>query len=187
MTLPPDLVQRARLVLAQLEMTSCGTTCSYDSSGGDSDGFLPESGDPNPPHLRYRILILEAGDNEDQVRTLVRRAGDELEDITRRTRPVTHIESRDELHTRIVKDGSGWSVHDVSCSMRCLEHEVIVARKAANRDPATGYPLALPADAAPLERRQRARELREQGYRVQSIALILKVDKATISRDLRAA
>lgn len=94
-------------------------------------------------------------------------------------------ETLTQLEARIVKDGEGWTVKQVATALRVGERLVITARRQADREPDFGKRPAHEPEPDLVERRARATELRDKGHSVTSIALILHVDKATISRDLR--
>lgn len=105
-------------------------------------------------------------------------------------------ETAEELDARIVAVGAGWPVRDAANHFNTTSTRIIRARRAAGRDPDFGKPLPdqpehtratngrfgghLDAD----ERRQRVRELKEQGLGPAKIAFRLGISRSTVERDL---
>jgi hypothetical protein len=92
------------------------------------------------------------------------------------------VEQRD---ARIVSDGQGYTLKEAAIHFRCGERDIRRARVAAGVDPDYGK---APAGVTSInERRTRVVEYRGQGHSVSAIALLLRVSKDTVKRDLRNA
>jgi hypothetical protein len=129
-----------RDVLLQLALTSNGRTVSYDSSGGGTPDYVlvDDNGrgklDPDDaPHLRYAQEWDAAGD--DGARAAVLKAAiDTLNHIRRSHADPNAVESKEDLHRRILKEGKGWPANEVAISLRCGVTVVHKARADAGMD-----------------------------------------------------
>lgn len=123
------LTQQEREVLARLEMLAQGTTQRFDASGGGTGDHMPIAlPDREYPHLYWRIRILDARDDYAR-RKALEGAIEELDGWRRRVVWTNStIETWDELVSRIVEEGSGWSVREVANHCRCSERQVVRAR-----------------------------------------------------------
>lgn len=176
------LIASASVPAAQVGTSSRGT----DHPGGKRPPGEGETGDAGWWHNEYVRVGAHWMKCE-----VVRRAGDYLESLSIRPDLLRTAgggvsdgkaqETMADLHARIVRDGGGWSVREVAVSMRCTEREVRKARKLALMAVETGLAV-VPADGS---RGERVRALRDAGMTVTQIALLVGVDKATVSRDLR--
>lgn len=183
-----SLTQSIRQVLAELELTSNGKTYTY---GGSHHGFgetPPSTGDPNPPHVVYRISYEECTNDLCRV-SVIRRAHRALKEI-QHTQAGSATETEAQRNRRLIKEGEGFSAEEVAVAMRMKVTEVWKTRLGFGRDKETGVVditqrMAL---ASPAERRARAKLLKdEHGMSARQIALLLDVSHTQILLDLRRA
>jgi hypothetical protein len=105
-------------------------------------------------------------------------AREELERWRRRPEPPDEAETFDELKTRIVKTGEGWTPKEVALAMRCTPTLVRAARMEADRHPETGK----------IEGSiERARELLSTGHSLRQVAILTGIPKSTLHDALRSA
>lgn len=178
---------RARSVILQLELTSNGTTTSWDSDTAHQHASSrpPSNGDPHPPHLRFQHEMNTARDDR-ELEAVVERAEAELSAIRHGHTTTTEIrpESQTELYARIVKDGEGWTAKEVAINMRCLPRDVTTARRSAGREPIYGRATKhTPA----VDKAEQARVMRADGATTRQIAEALDTHQTQIMRWIREA
>lgn len=172
-----NLEQAFRQTMAELELTSCGTTSSWNSSGNGKKGSRePVTGDGEPPHLRYRRLWVERPFRRSE---LLEEAQAELKAIRKaKPAPKTRERSKGDRDREICGLPSGFSPGEVSLKFKCSETEVRKARLAGGLHPDTGE--------IAVTRTEMARRLREDGLSAREIARRLGVSHTTINEDLAA-
>lgn len=193
------LDHQMRCVLAKLELVSHGSTVSYNAAGGGGDGSsdpLSQNAGKAAAHLfwaqKYGLPFMRPtpshpGADSDQARAeVIEQANDDLTTITGHgaaTAERPRGESAEERDQRICIEGEGYTLKEAAIKFRCGERDVRKARASGGLDPVRGM---APIGALPIsERRRRSAELRQNGYSVAAIALLLKVSKPTVKRDLR--
>jgi hypothetical protein len=208
-----DLDRQMRAVLAQLETCSHVSAAPWGPTGRSPSSDEPPGGGRPPGDLGHTYYARAYGPpfhastsrhpgaaDDDQRARIVERARGELEHLRGQTqvdRP--EPESLEQLRSRIVNQGEGWTVEQVALAMRCGERLVIEARKAAGRDPEYGQPLEpaesarhraeggrFQADGTAVEARQRRlRDLIDRrGYTLAGAARLLGISRSTAERDL---
>lgn len=175
-----------RQVLAELELTSHGSTQSWNSSGhggGDSDKVYP-FGDQFPPHIEWRERY-ERAITDDARQRVVDDAGRALREIIRRAKVTpTSGESEGEFAARVISTGRGFGVGEVATAMRCTPTRVRRIRLAGGVSLEFGLALSAPP-ATDAERR--ARTLGEQGMSERQIIMLTGLTKWRVRRVLGKA
>lgn len=155
-----------RQVLAELALTSHGTTASWNSGGG-GDGSVSPPGESEPPHETYAADYTEAVDDAGRARVLAA-ARAELVRIKRRDATFVREETVAELDERIIeKLDQRWTVAEVAISLRCTETRV---RRAVRATTTTAV-----------------KELSDQGMTVRGIAMRTGLSKSEVQRRLKDA
>lgn len=179
--------QPIRLLLAELELISHGSTQSWNSAGGshsESTAVLPY-GESAPPHLVLRDLYI-AQTTDHGRRTIVTRMRTALREARGRVdRSHVVYETREQEDARIVKQGEGFTDHEVAFRFNCTPSRVRRARLAAGVNPETGKP-ALPAHEA-ADQRTEAQRMKADGMSVRQIAMVLGRPPATVGDWVKAA
>ena len=176
-----------RQLLAELELTSHGTTPRVDAPG--SGGYYQHvvlAGDhplEDPPHVVYRRLY-EAATTDEQRQAVIAAAREALRAVRVSAGDPSREETAADRDRRIVEKGEGWLDTEVARWARCLLRQVHNARAAAGRDLTWGKPLR---DGKQLEAEQLAAEitrLDRTGMPARQIAMALKVSYSTVLRAL---
>lgn len=190
-----------REVLADLELVSHVPASNYEPKGR-SRGGGPEMGGNRPPGDKGATYFARAYGlpfseptpkypgciHDSQREHVIDNARRELAHLRGHTpRPNPREETAAELDARIVEEGEGFDAEEVAVRFRTGVLRVRKARERAGREPKTG--LAVRVERMDTQRRRKeTRRLRtEENLPITSIARILGVDKATVSRDLRGA
>lgn len=196
-----ELDRQMREALRELELMSHVPASGYQPTGR-SPSSDEHPGGRRPPgdygHTHYaqdygppfhpRTTTHPGCIRDDQRERVLRRAQAEVDHMKGRTeRPAPIEETPAERAARIVAEGEGFELTEVAVRFRCGEREIRKAREAAGREIMYGRVLVEQGGLTTEERRRRARELRDPPNNLpqNSIARMLGVDKATISRDLR--
>lgn len=184
-----ELDQQMRAVLAQLELCShvrAKALRPVPTDGGEADGSSDEG------HLFFARMYgppfwPTGGPASDEQRgATIRWAHAELAHLRgMEDRPRPEGETRAQRDRRIVRDGEDFEAREVAVRFRCGEQDVRRARRRAGREPDRGRPVRSEEPPDRTTRRTRASELRSDGMSMTAIALLLGVDKATVSRDLQ--
>ncbi len=175
-----------RQVLAELELTSHGSTQSWNSSGhgGESVNVFPP-GESSPPHIEWRERY-ERATTDDARQWVIDDAGRALRGIIRRAKvTVASGESEKQFAARVISTGRGFGVGEVATAMRCTPTRVRRIRLANGVSLEFGLALAVEAPDADAERR--ARTLAEQGMSVRQIGLLTGMSKDRVHRMLGKA
>lgn len=179
-------------VLLQLALTSSTAAARMDAdSGGGSVRYYSDSllvGTLGPdehgaPALFY-ARAYDAAETDQARQTVYEEARATLEAIRRSKGDPTKVETREELHARIVEHGEGWPARDVAAWAKTSVRIVHVARHEAGRDEEFGRP---PANGKALEvgvRRAQVLERAELGMSARQIAFALSLPYSTVLRDL---
>ena len=173
-------------VLLQLELTSQGTTPSYNRAGGHSDDIPdPRSGDPNPPHLEYRERY-DRATTDVKRREVISAAEEELRTI-RHTQAKAVAEPEEAWERRLIKDGEGFDAQTVAVRMNTGVKRVWSVRKRNGRDKDTGKLPEAEERLSAQARTERARVMKDRGMSARQIAVMLRVDHKTVTSDLERA
>ena len=178
--------RRMRIILLSLELISHGSTQAWNPSGG-------QSGEPDdktvnqviahdqPPHLQWKaIYAIQATDLGREA--VITDAKKELDSWTRRVAPRITGKTLEEL---ILEDGEGWDPKIVAQRYGCDANFVRRKRLAAGRGTEDGKKL-LPAPE-PIDRAEKARELRARGASTRTIAETLGVTQSAVMKWIRKA
>jgi DNA invertase Pin-like site-specific DNA recombinase len=171
-----------RQVLAELELTSNGTTTAWNSSRatgkpGSKLLFLSEE----PPHDHFRRRW--DGCASDRARELVLAAAREaLEGIRHQSqRPKLKQEPPSVRERRLVASGRGVPAKEIARRERALDREIIAMWVKHGLNPATGWPFFDEDRDAEIRRMSEAR------LSVREIAQALGVSKSAVHRALGRA
>lgn len=176
-----------RLLLAELELISHGSTQSWNSAGGahgDSTAVLP-FGESNPPHIYLRDLYLtqttDRGRNSvvGKMRAALKAARGHIDR--------SHVigETREDEDARIIKQGAGFTPDEVANRFHCTPTRVRRVRLAAGRRPDTGA--SIHAQPVAEDARIEALRMKGQGMTERQIAMALKQPKSTVHDWVKAA
>jgi hypothetical protein len=192
------LGRQMRSVLAQLELTSNGTTASPDAMHGGESLRLPQSGDSNPPHVEFRERW-NATVDDTQREELIAEAREDLARLTGHgsaSLPRPEGETVPERNARMIREGAGWSPEQVSLVFHMSVTEIRKARAAAGCLMDTGYPI--PNHVQPESRKRQSAGLvallaeadrirqANPGMPLRQVALASGVPRATLSDHWRA-
>jgi hypothetical protein len=193
-----DLDKQMRSILAQLEMLSHGAITNYSPTGtGNGADTKPPTGELRPPHEHWarRWTLAVEHDEETELReataitshreNVIDKAHADLDSYRKRMEGVVVGETEEELETRIIRTGKGWSVNDVAQYCRCNPKFVRKVRRKAGVDEQNGTGIVMEMVARD-ERVERAKAMRERGMPLRAIAMHLGCDVATVHRDLAA-
>jgi len=176
-----------RQVLAELELTSHGSTQSWNSSGhggGESVNVFPP-GESRPPHIEWRERY-ERAVTDDARQRIIEDAGRALRGIIRRAKVTpTSGESEKQFAARVISTGRGFGVGEVATAMRCTPTRVRRIRLANGVSLEFGLALTVEAPDGDVERR--ARTLAEQGMSVRQIEMLTGMSKSWLHRMLGRA
>lgn len=182
-----QLEDAMRQVLTRLELTTNGTTTTWDASGGSEPDYIPRLGHSDAPHLHYRELWNAAASDAERERVHVA-AKHELDGILKSSGDPTKEESKESLYARIVAEGEDWPALRVAIHCRCGITIVHAARRAAGRDLEFGkQPRAAPAPAGAAgaaARREQLEQLIADGRSLRQAAEHLKISYWTARRDV---
>lgn len=177
-----NAIVEMRQVLAELELLSHGGTTAWDAAGGGKAGSREPQGESRPPHLVWRDRFKHA-DLSDLPR-LVGLARQDLAEWRTRVAPIPDVSVS---LVDLILEKEGWSAADVARRFGVSAAYVCRIRMNHDRDAETGAVAVKAAKLAPLERRRRVRDLKEQGLTVRQIATLLDVSHPTVVEDLKAA
>lgn len=173
-----------RQVLADLELTSCAPTQSFNQ-GGSHGGFAsrdPTTGDNRPPHLYFRGRWDRCESDGARERVL-EEAKTELDTLRKRTVPVPPtVETDDQFIKRIAKDGEGMTLAEAALHFRCSPGDVKKARRGDARDLGDGRRLGL---LEPETGPERARRLLKAKVSTREIADQLNVSQSQVMKWIR--
>lgn len=181
-----------RLLLADLELLSHGSTASWNPAGGPGNerAALP-FGESDPPHLSLRVKYLEATTDERR-RQVVKMMHEAIREFrgfgVDRSRVVG--ETTEQQDARICREGEGFSAQEVARRFNCTPTRVRRVRLADGRDVDLGRKPASAEAEANAETGDPAAEaarMRANGMTVRQIAFALGVPKSTVSDWLKAA
>jgi hypothetical protein len=179
-----------RQVLLELALTSNAGAARMDaSSGGGSARYYTDTllagtlGPGDAPHLHYAELYAQAETEEARERVF-QEARETLQHIRRSSGDPTRVESRKELHARIVEHGEWVPKEEMARRARTSVSVVVKARRDAGRDEDLGLKPRDMGRAPPAIRRARVRELDEKGSSAKQIAFALGLKYSTVLRDL---
>lgn len=176
-----------RLLLAELELLSHGSTASWNSAGGhDADETVTAPfGESHPPHLELRAEYVRADTDAGRARVVAR-----MHAVLREHRGVgvdrSRVvgEARQDETTRILREGEGFTPGEVALRFRCTPTRVRRVRLATGRDATLGRlvedepPIAPGDDTAAIEAAMR---MKSRGMSVRLIGMELGRPKSTIS------
>lgn len=178
----PHLLQRARSVVANLELVSHGGTAAWNPGGSRSvPGSKPPSGESRPV-FSEALERLSQAESTRSVELAVQWAEKALE-AARRQDPTSRPEGESlaQRAYRIVEEGEGLSLADAAQHFRVPQGEVKQARLNAGRFVGSGK--RLPNDAP--DQRQAVRSLKKSGLSQTDIAKQLGISQPTVSRLLQ--
>jgi len=171
-----------RQVLAELELTSQGSTQSWNSSGhggGESDKVYP-FGDQFPPHIEWRERY-ERATTDDARQQVIDDAGRALRGIIRRTKVTPgREETEKQFAARVISTGRGFGVGEVATAMRCTPTRVRRIRLA--NGVSLDFGLTLTVDVE-----QRCRDLEGRGMTERQIGMLTGLAKSRVRRVLGRA
>jgi hypothetical protein len=179
-----------RVLLAQLELISHGSTASWNPAGGHSEPSPLPFGESAPPHLVLRERYLEADDDAGRSRAVeaMRRELKHARGYVDRSHVVG--ETRHEETLRIIKEGEGFTPAEVSLRFRCTPTRVRAVRLATGRDAEAGRLIEgenpNPGDDVEAAKRAAVR-MKQHGMSIRLIGMELGKPKSTISDWLRDA
>jgi hypothetical protein len=170
-----EIKQSARPVLVRLALVSHAPSGRMDAMprthGTPEHRRPPGEANPEAEVLAHRLSVstslVEATGIVDEIRS-------ELAHATRRALPPDTTETAEDMAERIVSDGVGWTVDDVSRAMHCTRPFVRTARLSFGRDPETGF---TPPDGDPMNV---ARELHAAGRSLYTVAALTGVPRSTL-------
>lgn len=170
-----EIKSSARPFLVRLAFVSqapAGRMDAMPRTRGTPDHGRPP-GEAHPEAERLARLLADAISRQ-RALAIVDEIRAELAHATRRAMVVDRTETADEMAERIIADGAGWTVADVSLACRCLPSFVRGARLRYGRDPETGYTLP---DGDPMEV---ALVLVAQGRSLYTVASLTGIPRSTL-------
>lgn len=179
--------QHVRLLLAELELISHGSTQSWNSAGGahgDNTAVLPY-GESNPPHVYFRDLYLTQTTDEGRQRVVGKICGALREARGHIDRSHVVGETREQEDTRIISQGEGFTADEVAHRFNCTPSRVRRARLAAGRSQHDGKPTQ--GSLTVTDGRIEALRMKEQGMSVRAIAMVLNTPPSTVGDWVKAA
>jgi hypothetical protein len=175
-----------RQVLADMEVwsqwgstsnLSPTTTGGNEKSHGRPAGALKEA--EKPPHEVWRGRWLVAANKE----KLFKEATEELQLLRYgppiENRPEIKPETMEELHTRIVHEGAGWSVEQVEWTFKASSKIIREARRKAGVTADYGRTRKI---LKAKDKREYAQQLAETGYTEEQIAMITGIPRTSLRR-----
>jgi hypothetical protein len=183
---------RVRILLAELELLSHGSTQSWNATGGgESEGGTGHPpGDQHPPHLELRKLYLKQSTDEGRasVEKTMRATLKEYRG-TAVDRSCVVGETREQENDRILRTGEGFTADEVARRFNCTPTRVRRLRLAKGRDTLGHKPggsFVSPTSDEECERE--ARRMKSQlGMSVRAIALALHRPSSTVGDWVKAA
>ena len=181
----PDTTMRQ--LLAELELTSHGTTPRVDAPG--SGGYYQHvvlAGDhplEDPPHVVFRRLYEAAATDQDR-EAVIAAARKALKEARVSAGDPSREETKADRDRRIVEKGEGWLDTEVARWARCGVRDVHNARAAAGRDLTWGKPIRNGKDLGAEQLRGEVSRLDDTGMPARQIAMALKVSYSTVLRAL---
>lgn len=177
-----------RLLLAELELLSHGSTASWNPAGGQGGDDAPAPfGEQRPPHVEMRAAYIAETTPDGQRRVVGR-----MHAVLREYRGVgvdrslVVGESRDDEDRRICREGEGFTLDEVALRFRCTPTRVRRARIAEGRDVVFGR-RPDSAAAAIEDPAGEARRMKANGMSERQIAFALGQHRTTVSRWLKKA
>lgn len=165
-----------RLVVAY-EMLGYGTTMKFGQRR-DADGQPLPAGESDPP-LDHWLDLWFAATSSSERKLIVQAARSELAAWKRRPTPPPEGETGEQMISRLIREGEGWSPADVALAFRCTPSMVRRWRTEHDRNPETGFTDGTLAQAI---------ELVESGrYTLRQAAMLTGIPKSTIHRALDRA
>lgn len=116
-----------------------GSVMRWGRTPPSAEGALLPQGEGFPP-LDYWLEVLELQTSLSDVRIVVEQAREELKAWRCRPEPPPVGETFDDLKSRIIDEGEGWTPQEVALAMRCTPTLVRNVRAEAERDPDYGRP-----------------------------------------------
>lgn len=181
-----SLEAQFRNVLANLELLMHGKTASFDApTSGSRERDPRPQGESHPPHLRFRALWVDCGEDVGCRLEVLETAQKTLEGAKKRPKP-PEVDgwTREVRFKEILKEGAGWPVQEVAVALNVPASEVREARKLADLNPETGLAFREILDRSAEERKREAERMRRTGMKATQIALVLGVHPDTVRRDL---
>lgn len=179
-----------RQVLLALALTTNAPAAKMDAdSGGGSVRYYSDTllagtlGPGDAPHLFYAELYAAAATDDERARVFDE-AKKTLEAILRSRGDPTKVETREQLHARIVEHGEGWPKLEVARWARTSEYVVARARRDAGRDEEFGRPAVDFSELKPEDRRSQVRTRAARGMNAKEIARSMNLPYITVRRDL---
>lgn len=164
-------------MLLELELTSTARAHAFAPVVTCS---MPESSAPNgddTPAAYWRERFAAAAD-ERELAELVALAHAELRRIRRRAFPALAYDTADELAERVITEGEGVSVADVSIALRCTPTFVRRARIARGREVEFGRKVRVELEPAALH---------AAGLSIRQVSAVLGVPRSTVHERLARA
>lgn len=128
-----------RDVVAGFALLQYGHTMAWGRQPKAAERPALPSGEGHPP-LDYWLDLLERCATIEDARIVIGRARDELAAWRVRPEPPPEGESFDDLKTRIIREGAGWTPQEVALAFRCTPTLVRNVRTEAERDVEYGRP-----------------------------------------------
>jgi hypothetical protein len=170
-----------RQILAEMELFQYGTTVNWEpntSSGEKTYGRPPGSSKPAHDYWRYRYEHASS-------RSKVLSGASKALEATRKAKPLeVELETQEQLEHRVVTEGVGWSLKDISNHCRVTPKMARKAREKAKVSLEDGKPL--PESLTTTQRRREVSRMRAAGVANRQIAWMLSCDEITVRRDVIA-
>lgn len=170
-------MSEVRTTIVGFSMLQYGGVMAWDRRIPSAEGALFPAGEDAPP-LLYWLEKLAASESREQFTATAELMKAELEAWRRRPDPPPEGETLDDLKRRVLREGSGWTPHEVALAMRVTPTFVRGVRNEAERDPQTGRP---------DNRLARGLKLLGDGLSLRQVERITGVPKSTLHDAQRAA
>jgi hypothetical protein len=166
-----------RDVIVGFSMLQYGSVMAWGRRIPSAEAAALPAGESAPP-LLYWLDKLACSESMEEFAAVAERMKAELDAWRRRPDPPPEGESMDELKSRVLSDGEGWTPHEVALAMRITPTFVRNVRTEAERDPQTGRPDV---------RLARGLRLLGEGFSLRQVERITGVPKSTLHDAARAA
>lgn len=155
----------------QYELLGYGATMRYEKRR-PAEGFAVPAGEGDPPWDHWHVLLLQC-QTFDAFRSVWVDARSELQAWKCRAEPAPEGETLDQMQTRIIDEGEGWTPKQVAMAFRCTPTLVRNTRLERERNPETGR-----AEGS-LEH---AKDLLGRGLTLRQVAILTGIPKSTLHR-----
>jgi hypothetical protein len=159
-----------RDVVIGYSLLQYGNVMRWGRTVPNAETALLPQGEGFPP-LDYWLELLAAQTTLEDVRFVLERARTELQAWRCRPEPPPEGETFDDLKSRILNEGEGWTPQEVALAMRCTPTLVRNVRAESERDVDTGRPDSSLAHGL---------ELLSSGVSLRSAALATGIPKSTL-------